>query len=223
MSIEAVIQFPKSLSVADVGNQSEYCSKEEAAARESQSISNNSDEVLLQRLRERCRSAMSELFRRHGRAVFSVARRILQDDAEADDLRQEVFLYLFERADTFDAAKSSAASWIIQITYHRAIDRRRYLSRRHHYKHEEVEERTATDAACPSTSDLVESRVLYERLGAGLSAEQRRTLERHLFEGWTFREIAAETGDSLGNVRHQYYRAIERLRSLVFTGQSHSK
>lgn len=92
-----------------------------------------SDEELLEDVGNGSKDALGALFRRHGHAVLNVAWRILRDTAEADDLRQDVFLYVFERAKLFDPKKGSGPSWILQVAYHRAIDRRRYLSNRQHY------------------------------------------------------------------------------------------
>ncbi|HWZ49973.1 MAG TPA: sigma-70 family RNA polymerase sigma factor, partial [Granulicella sp.] len=99
-----------------------------------------SDDVLLERLARGDRESLALLFRRHAASVRHVAYRILRDEAEADDLLQDVFLFLFRRAALFDPSKSSAKSWIIQMAYHRAFDRRRYLSARHFYRAEELKD-----------------------------------------------------------------------------------
>ena len=59
--------------------------------------------------------------------------RILRDDSEADDLLQEVFLFVHRNCSMFDSVQGLVRSWIVQMTYHRAIDRRRYLNSRHFY------------------------------------------------------------------------------------------
>jgi len=92
-----------------------------------------SDAALMVRVCDGGTDALASLFRRYARLVRSVALRILQDGAEADDLLQEVFLFIQRQSGVFDSSKSSARSWIVQMTYHRAIDRRRYLQSRHFY------------------------------------------------------------------------------------------
>ena len=84
-----------------------------------------SDEVLVAQVCGGSREALAILFRRYARLVHTVANRILRDSAEADDLLQEVFLFIHRKGGAFDASKSSARSWIVQMAYHRAIDRRR--------------------------------------------------------------------------------------------------
>ena len=174
------------------------------------------DEELFRKVCEGGREELALLFRRHAAAVLSVGRRILRDDAEAEDLLQEVFLFVYQKASLFDPAKGSAISWIIQLTYHRAINRRKYLNARQHYGTLEFQEEFQRPTDAPTALDQIASRQLLNQFRAELNAEQRQILELHFFEGYTFHEIAGKTGQTLGNVRHHYYRGLERLRSFVF-------
>jgi RNA polymerase sigma-70 factor (ECF subfamily) len=74
-------------------------------------IREHSDDDLLLQVGNGNKEALSILFQRHARAVHSVGRRILKDDSEAEDLVQELFLFIFQKAPTFDATKASGASW----------------------------------------------------------------------------------------------------------------
>jgi RNA polymerase sigma-70 factor, ECF subfamily len=179
----------------------------------------DSDESLLLHLSRGDKDALPVLFQRHARTVYNVARRILKDDSEAEDLVQELFLFIFQKAPTFDAAKASGASWIIQMAYHRAIDRRRYLGFRQHYNTEKVDEERLMGSQGQISIDELAGRALLNRLREELSADQQQTLELHFFEGYTFHEIAEKTGQALGNVRNHYYRGLERLRSHIFQGK----
>lgn len=174
---------------------------------------NVSDESLLFAAAGGSRDAIGQLFHRHGATVLNVARRILHDESEAADLRQEVFLYLFQRAKLYDPRKSSAVSWIMQITYHRAFDRRRFLTARQHYKVEELDEQRTESFASHLSTDQLDGKRVLERLKEQLTREQHETLELHLFHGYTFQEIATRSGQTVGNVRHYYYRGLERLRA----------
>ena len=174
-----------------------------------------SDEQLMEQVRNGAKEALGALFRRHTRAVRNVAYRILRDEAEAEDLCQEVFLLLFQRAKLFHAKRGSASSWIIQIAYHRAMNRRQYLTHRQHYQSPEIDaEQVGT--SCPLQVDRIAAKALLERLRNQLTPDQQKTLELFFFEGYSLREIAEKMNQSLGNVRHHYYRALERLRSNVF-------
>ena len=189
-----------------------------------------SDEQLLTQIRDGHREALATLFRRHARAVRSIASRILRNEAEADDLLQEVFLFIFHKANLFDAAKGAARSWIFHVTYHRAFDRRRYLNSRHFYTSQELEEGSLCVTGPRREMEFhqfslegVFGTALTERLISRLSHEQFETIRLYFFEGHSLREIAELSGRPLANVRNHYYRGLERLRKYVLPENLRSK
>lgn len=182
---------------------------------ESGAAAEPSDEVLFAEISGGSKEALGVLFRRYRRTVVNMARRILKDDSEAEDLCQEVFLVLFDRATLFDPAKGTASSWILQIAYRRALNRRQYLSRRQHYAPHDVDPDQIGVQGPLNLAARLDARALLDRLRADLTADQWTTLELFFFEGYSLREIAEHMNQSLGNVRHHYYRALERLRANV--------
>jgi RNA polymerase sigma factor (sigma-70 family) len=129
------------------------------------------------------------------------------------DLCQEVFLSLFQSARLFDATKGRALSWIIQITYSRALSRRKYLAHRRHYDAEELNEEQIEAGGNQELIDDIAAKTLLSRFQGHLTKEQRYTIELHFFEGYSLREIAEKTDETLGNTRHHFYRGLKRLRS----------
>lgn len=236
MSSEAAY-FPDALtSTAD--KQTPVCSHEEQLAlkisvtspKADQQSSEGLDEELLEQVSRGGREALGVLFRRHAHSVRNVAQRILRDEAEADDLLQDIFLFIFRKAALFDPSKGSARSWIFQVAYHRAFNRRQYLATRHFYTALELDEEIlgpASDAAETPFSALaingILGKELMDKFSTLLSPDQRQTIELFFIEGYTFREIAGRTGQSLGNIRSYYYRGLERLRSYVLTQKVRSK
>jgi RNA polymerase sigma-70 factor (ECF subfamily) len=164
--------------------------------------------------------ALGVLFRRFAWLVRIVSLRFLRDEAEADDLVQELFLFLHRESVVYDRTKSSARSWIVQMTCRRAISRWRYLNARGHYKNEELDHCNSEmkSAVVPTYDSSIEALFGRERLKKimrDLTAEQHETLRLHFFEGYTLAEIGKRLGQSLGNVRHHYYRGLEKLRKQV--------
>jgi RNA polymerase sigma-70 factor (ECF subfamily) len=193
-------------------------------------ISEASDELLLKQVGDGAKEALAVLFRRHARAVRNVAYRVLRNEAEADDLVQEVFLFIFRRASLFDAAQGAARSWIFHVAYHRAFDRRRYLTSRRFYSGHELEETTFrlvdVREELPFHEQSMEGilgKQLTERFNARLTPEQRETIQLFFFEGYALKEIAQRTGRSLVNVRNHYYRGLDRLRKYVLPEKLRSK
>src|ERR1700739_3142382 len=98
----------------------------EAGSDTPRSLSNTdaSDEALLSRLGTGDGQALGLLFERFATTVRQIGRRILRDNSEAEDLVQDLFLFVQRKCAIFDSSKSSARSWIIQMAYHRSIKRR---------------------------------------------------------------------------------------------------
>jgi RNA polymerase sigma-70 factor (ECF subfamily) len=176
-----------------------------------------SDEVLLTRVIGGDQQALGCLFERYGRLLRSIAARILKDSGEAEDLVQDLFLFVQRKVGIFDSSKSSVRSWIVQMAYHRAIERRRYLATRQFYAHAEVDSRGHQVVGMPTTESDYSAEVVFGRNGLekvleDLSEDQRETLRLHFFEGYTLAEISVKLGQPRGNVRHHYYRGLDRLR-----------
>lgn len=176
-----------------------------------------SDEVLLSNVAGGDQQALGCLFERYGRLLRSVAARILGDGSEAEDLVQDLFLFIHRRSAIFDRSKSSARSWIVQMAYHRAISRRRYLITRQFYSHKQIEGISEQVVAAATTendysAEAVLGRNGLEKVMEALTDDQRETLRLHFFEGYTLAEISDKLGQPHGNVRHHYYRGLALLR-----------
>jgi RNA polymerase sigma-70 factor (ECF subfamily) len=179
------------------------------------------DETLIVRVQAADQDALGRLFERYARVIRGVAARILKDVAEAEDLVQDLFLFIQRKAHIFDRSKSTARSWIIQMAYHRAIERRRYLTTRHFYNREEISGRAAEMTGkliveADYSADVVFGRNGFKKVLETLSEDQRQTIRLFFFDGWTISEIAKELGQPVGNVRHHYYRGLEKLRKQMF-------
>lgn len=174
-----------------------------------------SEEDLLARVQARDDDALATLFDRFARTVAAVAYRILRDRGEAEEIVQEVFLYLHRRSELFDPARGTARTFIKQVAYSRALDRREYLVRRQFYSGTDLD--SAPDRVVGDTDlerDVTQRlhRAQLRKAFDELPQKQRQVLEMYYFEGMNLREISEHTGDTLGNVRHHYYRGIEQLR-----------
>jgi RNA polymerase sigma-70 factor, ECF subfamily len=182
-----------------------------------------SDEALMASVCDGDKNALGLLFRRHARIVRGVVYRVLRDPSEADDLLQDVFILIHRLCKTFDSSKGPARFWILQMAYRRAISRRRYLTSRHFYTQLDLDE-AASQLADPrmGVGRLEDS--IDGALGNGglqqaftaLSDSQRQTLRLFFIEGYTLEEIAAKLGQSRGNVKHHYFRGLDRLRKEFF-------
>ena len=173
------------------------------------------------------RDALGLLFRRYARMVRGVAYRVLRDASEADDLLQDIFLLVHRLCRTFNNSKGPARFWILQMTYRRAISRRRYLTSRHFYTHMDLDQavnqlgdRRSKSGCFEDWGDgTLERKEALQNCLAELSESQRQTLHLFFFEGYTFDEIAAKLGQTVGNARNHYYRGLEKLRKRISAGK----
>lgn len=183
--------------------------------------SNETDGCLIGQIGCGDREALSLLFSRYARSIRGVGRRILKNDTEADDLVQEVFLYIQRRASLFDGTKSSARSWIFQVAYTQAFLRRRQLKARGFYSSGITDNARETGIQAISGADYDQTveglfgRTGWRKMFLSLSEEQRETLRLHFFEGYTFAEISERLGESYSNVRNHHYRGLEKLRKYL--------
>src|SRR5262245_46166776 len=92
-----------------------------------------SDETLMEEIQQGRSDGLAMLFNRYYRLVFHVARRILRDRGEAEDLMQNVFIEVYRKANLYDPTKGSVKSWLMQYAYHLSFNRRKYLSLRSFY------------------------------------------------------------------------------------------
>src|SRR5258708_37977617 len=106
---------------------------ESASAREVPESRYLNDEELMGFLAENDSKALELLFNRYSRVVLGIARRILRDHGEAEDVVQETFFRLFQHAKRFNPTEGTARAWIAKIAFHQALDRKSYLRRRGFY------------------------------------------------------------------------------------------
>lgn len=195
--------------------------KDRAENEEGRHASELNDEALFVRLQEGEQEALGCLFERYARLVRGIASRILRNATEAEDLVQDLFLFIQRKCSIFDSSKSSARSWIVQMTYHRAIERRRYLTSRQFYSRTEIGSNINHVVGTPTAESDYSAEAVFGRNGLNkilksLSEDQRETLRLHFFEGYTLSEISQELRQPLGNVRNHYYRGLDKLRKQMF-------
>ncbi len=170
-------------------------------------------------LRSGHHDALAVILDRYQRLVWSVAKRIVHDSGEAEDVVQIVFLDLFRKVELFDPQRGTLKVWLLQLAYTKAINRRYHLQRRRFYDQAEVEEDVVVSARLPGASHLGlstgESSRLVREVMETLNPNQRTAVELISLEGLTFEELAGRTAQTLSNAKHHYYRGMMRLRELL--------
>jgi RNA polymerase sigma-70 factor, ECF subfamily len=174
-----------------------------------------SDEELMAGMQAKDSEALDQLYTRYARLVFGIAFRTLNDRSEAEEVVQETFFSLYQKALLFDPTKGSAKGWVVQIAFSRARDRRAHLLRRGFYSGTDIDSLDDTLQGEGDVEREVGLRLDFAHLLSAfedLTEMQRSTLELFYFQGLELREISQRLNEPFGNVRHHFYRGLERLR-----------
>ena len=180
----------------------------------SSALQDLSDEQIMVEVQRGDGDAFTALFDRYHRLVLVTALKIVRDVGEAQEVTQSVFFEIYRAARRFDPARGSLKVWLLQYAYHRSINRRNYLLLRQFYQRPDLDEASAWEASAKTSPQMPvhELKRLIEQALDTLNEQQRRTIQRVIFEGLTLKEVAEQTRESLSNVRNHYYRGLDRLR-----------
>ena len=155
------------------------------------------DEQLILRVAQGDRAAFIAVYDRFSGPLYSLAIKMLANETEAQDLLQEVFLSVWNKASTYRASRGSAFSWVVAQLRNRAIDRLRSRRRRGELLEANAPDLEPTSSAVASSAENAESseRAREVRSAMGqLSDEQRQVLRMAYFDGLTQSEIAEKAG-----------------------------
>ena len=168
----------------------------------------------LSRIAEGDQEALKRLYDESSSLVYSLARRILSDEADAEEVTVDVFAQVWRTARTFEARRGSAASWLGTLARSRAIDRLRAHGTRRK-KETPLNSAQSLRAAAnlpDEESILAQERGLVRKALALLSPEQREAIELAYFGGLSHAELAARLRAPLGTVKTRIRLAMMKLR-----------
>jgi RNA polymerase sigma-70 factor (ECF subfamily) len=164
-------------------------------------------------------AALSALYDRYARLVYSLIRSVIKNHEEAEDLLQEVFVQLWQRASTYDASRGSVYTWIVTLARNRAIDHVRSRSFQQQSKiAREVGPDLLFSLMDNSPFDLVvaeeRSRIMRDALSQ-IPAEQSQIIHIAYFGGFSQSEIAAQLNIPLGTVKTRMRQGMKKLQKLM--------
>ena len=162
-------------------------------------------------------SALAALYDESSQLVYTVALRILQDEADASEVVTDVYRQVWDAAARFDENRGSAAAWIVMLARSRATDRRRSraVRMRSSVQVEQLEDVKSSEPSPESLAMASQSGRSVTRALAAVPVEQRQVLELAYFAGLSHSEIADRLGQPLGTVKTRIRLAVSRLRELL--------
>jgi RNA polymerase sigma-70 factor (ECF subfamily) len=159
--------------------------------------------------------ALAEVYRRHGGAVYGLARRVLNSASDAEDVTQEVFLRLWNQPDRFDPGRGTLRSFLLSQSHARAVDAIRSLNAR---KAREAKDARRTASAEYDISHEAWDLALADKVSgalADLPKDERRAIELAYFDGRTYVEVAALLDTPEGTVKSRIRNGMRRMRAAL--------
>jgi len=174
---------------------------------------------LLRRVGEGDRASFAELYTRYAKILFSIAYRVLNNTEATEDVLQDVFVQIWDKAPLYDPARGKPLTWAVTLTRNKSIDRLRSVQRRSRLN-DEVEQEA-------KTLEQFDSRDSFSAVSAGeqaglvreaireLSKDQREAIELAFFSSLTQSEIAERLNEPLGTVKARIRRGLMKLREVL--------
>ena len=177
------------------------------------------DEALIRLVVRAQADALSELYDRYSRLVFSLALNVVGDRATAEEITLDVFTRVWEKAETYRSDQAKVSTWLTSITRHRSIDLLRRQKARPEQRSVNWAEVSPEDM--PSVNSPEEATELAQRQErvraaiAELPSDQKQALALAYFKGYTHREIAQALDEPLGTVKTRIRLAMHKLRGML--------
>lgn len=171
-------------------------------------------QTILQKVAAGDADAVRECLDKYGGLVWSLARRMLRNTEDAEDVVQDVFVDIWKNAQRFDESQASETTFIAMIARRRIIDRMRYASRR--LTADSLDDIAAepADRADRSMQMSVEANEAAQAVAA-LRPEQQQVLQLAILHGLSHQEIADATGMPLGTVKTHARRGLLAAREIL--------
>lgn len=170
---------------------------------------------LLRRVTRRDRRAFAQLYAATSAKLYGTVLRILKERGRADDVVQEAYVTIWQKAAQFDTGRASPIAWMVAIARHAAIDE---LRRQPRAPHEPEEALAHTPADGPSAREHLEHEQDAKRLHAcleALEAERRDMVRLAYLDGWSRADLATHFEQPVNTVKTWLHRALKQLKGCL--------
>jgi len=181
-------------------------------------MTNVADTELLALVAKGDRKAFEQIYDRYSDCLFSFARQILRDDIIAEEVLQEVFLQIWQRAETYNSDLGKPLTWVLTLTRNRAVDRIRALRRGRQLIDAIIQEQeSSTEWITDSPYSMIQRETVQHVRHAvmALSPDTSQAIELAFFTGLTQTEIARKLDVPLGTVKARIRRGMLQLRETL--------
>ena len=175
-----------------------------------------SDLELMQAIQREDPDALSQLYDRYNGILKALILRVIHNEAEAEDLLQEIFMEIWNQAKNFSAQKGKPLGWMVTLARRRAIDglrkKQAYARAGERLQNETEQQPDAwVNNATQDEINFSDTRVLVREVINTLPAPQQQAIELAFFRGMSQREIAANTNTPLGTVKTRLELGLKKI------------
>jgi RNA polymerase sigma-70 factor (ECF subfamily) len=167
--------------------------------------------------------ALSELYNRYSKLVYSLAIHIVGDKALAEEVIQDVFLRVWDKADTYRVEEAKVNTWLTSIARNRAIDVLRKRSVRPEYYSDRLELYSTLSLQSPdNTESSSEMNMRRDRIISAINIlpkEQVEALTLSYFFGFSHNQIAEKLNEPLGTIKTRIRLAMQKLKDVLIEEQ----
>lgn len=174
---------------------------------------------LMQRTGQGDRGSFEQLYERFSGVLFTTALHVLGNQEAAEDVLQDVFVSIWEKAPLYDSDRGKPLTWAVTLTRYKAIDRLRSLQRKG-LLHDRIEQESKifeehSDRTSLDEVDLAEKSKIVRQAVLQLSPSQREAIDLAFFNGLTQAEIAEKLHQPLGTVKARIRRGMLKLKQII--------
>src|SRR6188472_2635634 len=160
--------------------------------------------------------ALSQLYDRYNGILKALILRVIHNEAEADDLLQEIFMEIWNQAKNFSEQKGKPLGWMVTLARRRAIDglrKKQAYARAEERLQNETEQQPDAWVHNATEEEIVlsDTRVLIRKVISSLPPAQQRAIDLAFFRGMSQREIAAKTNTPLGTVKTRLELGLKKI------------
>ena len=175
-----------------------------------------SDLQLMSAIQAEDPDALSQLYDRYNGILKALILRVVHNEAEADDLLQEIFMEIWNQAKNFSSQKGKPLGWMVTLARRRAIDglrKKQAYARAEERLQNETEQQPDAWAHNTTQEEIVlsDTRDLIRKVIAGLPPAQQQAIDLAFFRGMSQREIAAKTNTPLGTVKTRLELGLKKI------------
>ena len=170
------------------------------------------DHELIDRIIKRDKDALREIYSRFSQAVFNMAFRMLRDREDAEEVVQEIFLQVWNKAPTYDRARGAVSTWIINIARSRSIDKLRMLGKRDLSTEIDEEKLNSNTDFSRILENREEKDNVINRALSALPENQRAVIELVYFEGYTHTEASELLKVPVGTIKTRLRLGVLKLK-----------